>query len=422
MKLLEKFKKYAKISLATCMVLPPLLFMGKQALAENTPDMTSPKNIETILEEKDTESSMPEREIILNFENPITNVEANSNAWYSTNQIFGKFNDLLGEELELDDHPLGRIGLLALAFYRSKWIGLSSHEFAHIRVGQKFGEYPWDFEMNSFFNIGNNWSKRFEYYPTDEELMQERIAGLNQDEHNAYTLTKNNLDNLTFDNAMVFLRSKFWDLKYNINSGEEKNVDDVEEYIRLLNKKEINLSKKEFLVHSLLADLASSPDSIRTLWNYIINGDRTTERMKLDVLGVEFTMPLVNHYLTPDGSYFNITFTCLNGENPIEINIGTDVDFLGGGEVDHLRLGGQYNNLKLIDKEQFPTLSPFIYINTDKSFDYKGFSIGTEADLAIFDTLSLTGKFDYSKNDIMENTVKGKEEGFNFYLGIKKSF
>ncbi len=260
--------------------------------------------------------------------------------------------------------------------------------------------------------------------------MDERIAGLNQEEFNAYTVFINGINGSTVDNSVSFLMTKLWDIGYNVRSGEETNRDDVKEYIRLLNKKGIDLSKNDHLAQALLADALSLQTwrSILDVYNYLVKGKRTTEPFTFNLFGKEFTPPLINHYLTPEGSFYNISSVVSpNGKNPIEIAVGTDVDFIGDGKVDSFRIGGQYNNLKLFESKYFPSLSPYAYLNTNKSLDYEGFSAGVKASLPIKQAvvpvkLALWGKAGYDKDDVLENTVKGKDKGFNAVLGLTAKF
>ncbi len=158
-------------------------------------------------------------------------------------------------------------------------------------------------------------------------------------------------------------------------------------------------------------------DSAKSVWNYLSKGQRNTNMTTFKIRGTEITPPLINHYLTPEGSLYNATsFINPNGENPIELGVGIDADFIGDGEVDHLRLGGQYKNIN-IGKIK---VSPFAYINAARSdLDYNGFSVGAEASLPLSKNIGLRGKMEYNKDDILENTVKGKDNGFNAVVGLE---
>lgn len=421
MKKYSRIKRMAKTVLLSTLVLGSLIFGLKEAKAQQ---IKSP--VTQTLNTQKEEKIMPERKLILDFANPINNFEADSNAWCSTNQLFGKGSDLLGLKLRLDTNVFGRIALLGLDSYRSYWSQVASHELGHTRAARKYGDYTFNFEMNSFLDIGDNFPRYFKYYLTDEELIEERIAGLNQDEFNSYTLIRNNINDSTVDNEISFLLTKFWDVKYNLFSSESANRHDVKEYIRLLNKKGINLSKQEYLIQSVLADMLSMRTwgSFKSIfYNYLIKGERSVKPITFRFGKTDFTPPLISHYITPEGSFYNISsFINPNGENPIEVSIGTDIDFIGGGRVNHLRLGGQYNDIKLKEGEHAFMISPFAYLNTDKSFDYKGFSAGLEAKISITKTVKLRGKAEYNKNDMIENIVKGEDKGVNFVAGLDIKF
>jgi len=368
-----------------------------------------------VAEATEISKEMPKRKLILDFQNPIENFEANSSLWFTANQIAGKGNDLLGIKCGLDENLLGRIALLSLDFYTDHITTITSHELSHIREGKESNIYSVKFELNSF-DFTQNFPGRFKNTPTIEQDLREKIAGLNQNEYNSYILFKNNLDTLTFDNGITFLVTKFLDSYYNLSNRHKADEGDVKQYIALLNQKDINLSRKEYLAQTLIADLLSfyTYDSLSSIGNYLLTGERTTDVTPLNIGSTELTPPLINHYLTTNGSFYNIT-TVINpqGEHPLELSLGTDIDFIGDGNVDRLRFGGQYHQINLGKGKHAPKISPFVYCNFNKSFDPKGISLGTELAIPLTKSSYISIKADYDKNDILENRIKGKDNGFN---------
>jgi len=87
--------------------------------------------------------------------------------------------------------------------------------------------------------------------------------------------------------------------------------------------------------------------------------------VSLKTLGERIYMPpLINLYLTPDGSFYNFTsFISPESDNLIELSIGSDLEYFWDGKVNTLRFGGKYNNLKLGRKVGF---SPFAYLNLNR--------------------------------------------------------
>ncbi|MDP2909217.1 MAG: hypothetical protein Q8N77_05405 [Nanoarchaeota archaeon] len=387
------------------------------------------KPLESIIQEKqelkEKKEAMPERKLILDFASPVSSFEANSNLWYSANQLFGKGSDFLGTRLELDKSLLGRFTLLSADVYRSLWLRMASHELSHIKEGKKYGSYESRFEMNSLLDLANNFIKKFNYKPTDQELVKERIAGINQDEFNSYNLFKNSIDRLAFDDGISFLLSKLWDIGYNLYPCESSELGDVSSYVNHLNKKGISLSTKDHLLQSVLADALSIQtwDSLKAVYNYFKTGERTIKSTALNLSGTTVTLPLINHYLTENGSFYNLSsFIRLKEKKLIELSLGIDADFIGGGKVDCLRFGGQYSDLDLGEHKYIPTVSPFAYINTTKSLNYQGFSVGIEAKLPVTKTTKLRAKVEYNHDDMIENRIKGKDEGLNFVAGLYVQF
>ncbi|MBS3113874.1 hypothetical protein J4448_02110 [Candidatus Woesearchaeota archaeon] len=405
---------------------------------------------------------LPERRLVINFDNPVTNSESNTNAWYSAQQVIGKVSDHAGIDWGLDNNLLGRIGILGLQASLSEALNMSSHELAHTRTGKGYGPYKSSFSLKSI-DWPRNFSKEFKYVPTLEQRLEEVVAGLNQDELNAFTLFRYSTlfgNKLNFDEGIAHLQSKFWDVLYNLRSreisGSECNpsqfyrIGDVSAYICSLNMKGIDFSKKDHLVQALLADLLSAQtyDSFRAVYEYLRTGQRSIKPTVFEIKGIAMTPPLISHYLTSNGSFYDIiSIMNPNGENPVELNFGMSVpvkskpvktlrivsDKGKGFRVEevsekyepqyHLRIGAEYHNIRLGKSENAPRISPFMYLTMRYDpLRYSGISAGTEFNVPISPRFELTGKADYSRNDIMENTVKGKNEGFNFSVGLMGRF
>jgi hypothetical protein len=197
---------------------------------------------------------------------------------------------------------------------------------------------------------------------------------------------------------------------------------DVDIYVLSLRNRGITLGKHEFLAQALIADLLSwhTWESILTITDYLKTG-RRYRKTKVWRLGGghELTPPLISCYLTPLGTYYDISsFLNPTGPNPVEITLGTDVDFIGDGDVDRWRFGFKYFNLGW----QRARFHPFVYLNTTKSLRYEGISAGLETYLGLSPGCDLRIKLEYNDGDIVENTVKGKDKGFGAVFGIDARF
>jgi len=442
MKLYKSIRNFGKKALVsgTALTLGTLIFGASVLHAKEikepniapivqTSEQTQTPNLEGTIKAKIPEKkALPEREITLDFANPLDNFEANANAWYSTNQLMGKGSDLAGIKLGWDKNIFGRIGQALVLTYGAFGTRYISHEIAHNYKSRWNGHSVLSFSFDEFTSLGFPAVEKNMYthdLPIDDDIFQ-IAAGLNQSTFNSEMLFGRSFGNLTFDEGISFLVNKLEKSKY-IVSGVDKNLsdqgclDDIDEYLKLLNKKGINLSKSKLKMQSILADILSiySLDSIRAAGLYVIKGERSVEPFTLSLFGKDFTPPLISHYLLPGGGFYNmIIFVNPKGKNPLELNLGTDVDFIGDGQVDSLRLGGKYHGLRLSEGKHAVTLGPFAYLNLNKSFDYKGFSIGTGAHLKLTDNVWLNAKVEYNKDDIIENIVKGEGKGLNTSFGI----
>jgi len=448
MKVRQKIKNFGKKTLIAGLVLGSLL--GSGAKGVNAQERIN---------------SMPKRTIVLDMKNPLDTFEANSNAWYSLSQLAGKGNDLIGKKGKLDNYLLGRGALFVADYYFTAALEYYSHEIAHDFEFRKKGiknGFNLDSKnmrnafslvhLDSYFNLPypeymQKPSSYLRLYEDEEAFFRNIVNGLNQDEFNAKTNWENSISKkyLDFCDATSFLATKFKDVSYVSGNFEDRRPDqrnfsleefvqhnfndekknlwrDDDLYTNYLYNKGINLSKKDYFKQALTADLLSvhTWDSMKGIWNYLLKGKRSTKTTLFEVGKTKITPPLINHYLTSNGSFYDAT-SVINprGKNSVKLSLGIDADFIGEGEVNHLRFGGEYQNID-VGKVK---ISPFIYVNTARSnLDYKGFSAGAKASLPVSKNVHLRSKVEYNQNDILENAVKGEENGFNFVAGIEKSF
>lgn len=441
----KTIKKIGQTSLICGLTLAALVFGTKESNAQGNQEFnlnptpivqtTEKKPVipleELVFKKRKKERLMPKRNLIVDFANPISSFEANANASNSINQLFGKGNDLLGVKLGLDKYLLGRIGQTLFSTYTNMGTGYFSHEIAHhyksLWNGHNVLSFTWD--DTAFFGIPALEKNIYTWdLPIDDNIFQ-AVAGLNQNTFNSETQFRNDQEEITFDEGISFLINKLNKTRYitmgPITAPSDYFCGDLDYYFKFLNEKNIEITKGNFLNQSWLADglSAYTLDSLKAILVYLVKGERSVKPTKVSLGGTELGLPLFSHYLTPEGGFYNIiSFVNPNGKNPIEVNLGTDIDFMGGGKVDHLRFGGQYNNLKLGKGKHALLLSPFAYINTNKSFDGKGFSAGTKLELPITKKTKLGVKAEYNKDDMIENIVKGKDKGLYFMSTLNWRF
>jgi len=370
--------------------------------------------------------SLPRRFIALEFGDPVDDAEANAQLWFSLNQIFGRVSDQLAAQRGLDDHVAKRLGQFLVLGHLNLAIGYYSHEWGHARVGRALGPYEWWIDLTEWFILGfPAYRARLSYKPTAVEDLCAVVAGLNQEEFDAYVIHRKALEEITFDEGFAFICRKLSDVTYDVY-GSWSPTGDVSRYKRNLGLMGIHLSDQAFLAQAALADLLSVKlwDSFRAVGNYLAKGERTTECTTLKLRGVEITPPLVNFYMTPDGGFYNlVSFVNPAGRNPIELAVGTDVDFIGDGRLDCLRIGGKYCDIKPWDTEPAPRISIFAYLDVNRSDRARrGYSAGIEVSYPAADRLALTARIEYSDDDVVENVVKGKGSGSRFTAGLSWRF
>ncbi|PIN80635.1 hypothetical protein COV11_03680 [Candidatus Woesearchaeota archaeon CG10_big_fil_rev_8_21_14_0_10_30_7] len=362
---------------------------------------------------------VPKRELKLDLQNPVTNFEANSNYWYSADQIVGKGSDVLYENWKNNLATKG--GAFFLDWYATHFFRFLTHELGHVREGKRYGEFKTGWDGNHWVDFNQNFIKEYQHEHTDEQFFQAAISGLNQDEHNSYMTFKNNLDRLSVHDAFCFLSNKWYDVDYIMTGPPAEEGGDPANYIERLNDKGINLELRDYFLQAIVADTLSLQtwDSLEVIGDYLAFGATSKKPFMFRLGRTLFTPPLINHYLTTKGSFYNIT-SIINPNNSqsTELSFATPVNFIGDGKVDKYRLGGQLNNIP-VGKYQF---SPFYYVTTNTKFNHEGYSAGFELKKQLNKSVDFRVKLEHNDKDLLENSVKGEREGFNVVLGFDIKF
>jgi hypothetical protein len=398
------------------------------------------------------EQDLPARLLTLDFADPLLGYEANSKVWYSLTQALGGVNDTLGVRKGWDEKLWGRGLLAAFALYSSSFLRDYSHEIAHDYVVREHGLF------DGFHVDLGDWSRgwpRYEkatigddaaYYALpDDELIKSYVDGLDQEEFN--TATEWTRCHLMRTNdvvgGMAFLRSKLHDVYYvllvgtqdarpmwtgnsvaGVNEFARENglLNDLDMYTLHLFNRGIDLKKRDYLAQVLVADLLSwhTWESAAVVVRYLRTGERTRVPSAWGFSnGHSLTPPLVSCYLTPLGTFYDIqAFLDPAGPHPVLLSFGTDVDFIGDGRVDRTRLGARYHGLTAGRLR----LDPFAYVNLSGWDGWEGVSVGAEGYVRLTPKVDLRFKLEYSESDVVENTVKGKDEGFGLTVGLEARY
>jgi hypothetical protein len=124
--------------------------------------------------------------------------------------------------------------------------------------------------------------------------------------------------------------------------------------------------------------------------------------------------------MTPKGSFFNTT-TYLEMERSLwELQIGWDDDLIGESELNRIRIGGRLVDKKLWNSDLAFRTSPFMYGNINKTNGgLEGVSVGVELFKPLTDCLGISVKYEFNIDDVIENGIKGEDEGHNVTVGLE---
>ncbi len=388
---------------------------------------------------------------------PLDNYDANSNAWYSANQLAAKGTDFLGTKLGFDKKAFGRAANTLLNLYLSGAAGYYSHEIAHNFVNREHGvREGFGFDSSEWWGLDlpglkiplfpgyrhsrlPNWWKKY----SKEEFFRMFSGGLNQDEINAKTMWKRSLleGNADVHNRIPYLLQKLSDTVYVLTCGfndvrpDEKGLtvqellkhhldngiyDDVNTYTLFLYNEGIDMTKGKYFGQTAFSDLASwyTLESIASVWRYLTKGERNSEPTTIKLAkDLAVSPPLFNQYMTSNGTFRDAGVIVNPGEeNPVSFSLGK---YIGPTKdrVKDWRVGAQVHDLSLpLNIEA----SPYLYLDMDgSSFGPEGFSAGSELFFPLKGKNGVWAVVGYNKNDIFENRVKGKKNGLDLRFGLK---
>ncbi|HEX9664453.1 MAG TPA: hypothetical protein VGA49_01375, partial [Patescibacteria group bacterium] len=231
-------------------------------------------------------------------------------------------------------------------------------------------------------------------------------------------------DICSYNDGIAFLNAKLLDLKYHLDTWgyQDYSLDPVG-YRKIL----VPVSKESFLGQMLLADLLSVQtwESLAAIVKYLVTGNRTFQPTVIHFGSLGFRPPLISYYLTRNGAFFNGSFFITRNDQPfLEVQIGASADFIGSQPVKTgFRIGGEFRKFKGYDHWAVPMVSPYLYLNFDRSMNYSGISLGTEIQYDLVEgVVAVRSRLDYSENDLIECEVKGQANGFGATLDIIISY
>ena len=392
------------------------------------------------------------RKISLLFENPLASFDANAHAWYTATQLTGKLNDTIQEQ---SDEFSIRLAQLAGTMYLNLAATYYSHEFAHNMRSFDMGHNALRLSFTKFRrgipSVTGNIHESSELI-LDGEIFN-AVSGVNQVEYDTSLLWKQGLND--WDECVAFELAKLAKTSYILSKWQPQTAEgmshDIYDYVSLMKAKadegtliiqvdiphpytipgdsqeyvyhtidtriisrrdhDKTVSREELLYRSLAADALS----LHTWWAiahpiaYLCDVD-----IGQPVLGdAEIHPPLVNHYLTSYGDFFNVS---VRAEKPkIELSVATS---FGLSSFDSVRFGGAVS-FPPLGSLVAVTLEPFAYLTVNSGLT--GQSVGARVNVE-HQGFQFWMKPEYNHNDPLENLVKGKRDGFSVHGGIEVNF
>lgn len=316
-----------------------------------------------------------------------------------------------------------------------------SHEIAHEYIFQAEG-----FKFSGKPNLAR-WTSSYLpifYYPKwekhpndlqkyeDDQLLFAVTAGLNQDEWNARTLWRRELDEKSdYHSAAGYLLTKFRDVAYLLTAGSEERpfasgqslaqlsqriyietpslYDDVNLYRLAMLNKGITVTNAELLRQNLAADLLSTKtwESLYSLTRFALYGDRRDMRLPLQLH--------VEYYLTSDGGFYQAEF-------PLKVFNRRTIFSLGKpagsrNAFRNLRFGIESYSIPIGANLQ---VAPFGFWTFSER--NPGGSVGAQIQVCSSRRFTPWIQISFAKNDMLENRIKGEKNGFEIKLGLARIF
>jgi hypothetical protein len=361
--------------------------------------------------------------------------DSNARLWYSLNQSFGEVGRHVGEG-GADAHWYGRVPQFLGLAYLNLAIGHYTHELGHdthsrgwhIDVGD-WSRFPWPSWVHGNC-IPAYCGDPYGDVSERDVWMQGLTAGLNVEEYDAYFIYRRSLRSMSFDESMAFAFRKLSTISYDTygslgGASTPLSEGDVSQYKLLLGQKGIRLSSRAFIQQAALSDLLTPRlwEGVIGAVQYLGHGVRERPNLSFRVGPWRVLLPMVNLYLTPNGGFYDAVVVATRGSRVLEMHLGLDADGIGDGRVNRLRVGAEHDfAVSLRGREA--ELGPFAYASLQRApFAAEGGThVGVRAAVAVTQKLGVTARVEYSSGDILENTIKWRDEGFGATVGLSWRF
>ncbi|MDZ7371018.1 MAG: hypothetical protein ONB12_07610 [candidate division KSB1 bacterium] len=378
--------------------------------------------------------------VTVELRDPRGSFEANSHLWEALNYGFSRAWSTTDGRLKLSRSFVPRLFLLGAFLWSNSMLRYYSHEIAHEYIYRNDG-----FKFSGKPNL-SRWTGTYLpifYYPRwekqpndlqkydDDQLLFAVTAGLNQDEWNARTLWRRELDEKSdYYSAAGYLLTKFRDVAYLLTAGSEERpfasgqslaqlsqrvyneapnlYDDVNLYRLSLINKGITLTNAELLRQNLAADLLSTKtwESLYVLGRFAFTGDKSSIKLPVQLN--------VTYFLTAAGGFYQAEIPLHVFAHPAILSLGKPAsrrDFLR-----RIRIGIEAYPIALAPKLQ---IAPFGWWTFDS---IHGGAAGAQIQYGTPQRLAPWLRLSFAKDDLVENHVKGKKNGFELTFGLSKAF
>lgn len=401
--------------------------------------------------------SINHRRLILPASNPLKGFDANLFAWHTANELLFMGGDWFERRFSLSDSEGGRFTYILMSSYFNWATSYYSHEVAHQFLNREHFTFWVDitdwfpyFVPEFVFSEGGYgfWDREeLERYLEGElkqytpRLVLVYVSGLYQQKFNAgFVAEKSSLKELTsLNNALGFTINGLSDFAYLLYGKDDPAVvirqdgyywdanNDINGYISTMKDIGILISSDDWLISSGFAFFASGQtwNSVRALYHCFTNGEKQVDNLTFQ-LGEDYKISPPNFYLFPTVRGLYLETECFvhsqAGSRTYRLSMGTGLDSFGlnqTGPVDWLRFGGSYYSYR-IGIPNFPlSVSPFCYIDFDRSMRHRGQSLGFELRTPSWKRLSLYARLEHNRNDMKEQLIKNKEEGIYILTALE---
>lgn len=407
-----------------------------------------PASAQTTLEQK-IESHRQARTITIPLSSTF-NKDADSLTayWSSSQELAGKGFDLLGSYTDTSWRT--RTLAAGLNLFVAYELQTATHEFGHVRaVQQQWGQeniFEWNsLDMRRNFRAVENEETAFDYgyQPPPIQMIPVYAMGLNQDELEAASVWRK--EQRTVDRALAFLLTKSQPLIYTVfytppEEGEPEllanlyhgtrymakqlgteipypandpvgNDGDVAGYLDSVNKQNsLSLSKQTFLLSTALTNFLTweTWNSLAVIGRYIGSGQRYSAQPAVEIGTVKVTPPLLSQYLTTEGLFHTLDVG-VKWNNWFSTELSTGFELPGLSSRSRQRLAAKIF--------MYTPWTRYAYFASYTTGDGGGFSSsGVEGRLYLWKGMLVQISGERNHHDLLENGVKGKENGVTIEL------